>query len=193
MVSLILIVFLQNDLSSDHNFAKSPQHARADNYGGETSWDVRDDANNVVFGGSGYTSAFTHIETKCLPMNACTFTIKDSWEDGICCSYGSGSYTVIIDGVVFKEGGEFGASETVNLCPPTPAPTPLPTSMPSKSPTSPPTTPAPTPKPIESCSSLLEMTMDQESGQVLQINMRGSTEQVQVSIVDGKFQVLNSS
>ena len=184
---------LQNELSSDLNFVKSSQHTRADNYGYETTWDVTDNANNVVFGGNGYYSATTFTETKCLPTNACTFTIKDSWGDGICCSYGSGSYTVKINGEIFKEGGEFGASEIVDLCPPTPAPTLAPTKSPTSSPTKSPTpkpTPVPTPKPIESCSSLLEMTMDQESGQVLQINMKGSTEQIQISIVDGKFQVI---
>lgn len=164
-----------------------------DNYGAETTWDVTDNANNVVFGGNGYYYRTTYTESKCLPTNACTFTIKDSWGDGICCSHGSGSYTVKINGEIFKEGGEFGASEIVDLCPPTPAPTPAPTKSPTSSPTKSPTpkpTPVPTPKPIESCSSLLEMTMDQESGQVLQINMKGSTEQIQVSIVDGKFQVI---
>lgn len=82
---------------------------------------------------------------------------------GICCSYGSGSYEVKLDGVVKASGGEFGSSETktfgscstqpptnppTSTLPPTmapsKAPTPSPTVAPSKAPTPSPTTKAPT-------------------------------------------------
>ena len=44
------------------------------------------------------------------------FTIVDSYGDGICCSYGEGSYTVSLDGEVVASGGGFGTSETSVFC-----------------------------------------------------------------------------
>ena len=41
------------------------------------------------------------------------FTIYDAWGDGICCLYGSGGYTLHLDGSLIASGGEFGASESV--------------------------------------------------------------------------------
>ncbi|MBN2171274.1 MAG: hypothetical protein JW819_08145 [Candidatus Krumholzibacteriota bacterium] len=41
-----------------------------------------------------------------------TFTIRDSWGDGICCQHGLGRYEVSADGVIYAEGGAFGLAET---------------------------------------------------------------------------------
>merc|ERR1712109_151841 len=87
------------------------------------------------------------------------FTINDSYSDGICCSYGSGSYTVKFDGVEQAAGGQFTNVETktfgnVNCSPsgPTASPTQSPTASPTASPTTSPTT-SPTPPPNTSCTS----------------------------------------
>jgi len=44
--------------------------------------------------GKGYQNEFMeHIEFACLRYNDCyTFTIRDKWDDGICCDNGPGSY-----------------------------------------------------------------------------------------------------
>ena len=44
------------------------------------------------------------------------FTIFDSFGDGICCSYGEGSYSVSAAGEVVASGGDFGSSETTLFC-----------------------------------------------------------------------------
>jgi hypothetical protein len=46
---------------------------------------------------------------------AVTFTIKDSWGDGICCDYSLGSYEVTGCDVVYASGGAFGQSETTSF------------------------------------------------------------------------------
>ncbi len=44
------------------------------------------------------------------------FTITDSFGDGICCTWGEGSYSVAVDGVVVASGGDFGDFETTLFC-----------------------------------------------------------------------------
>jgi hypothetical protein len=92
-----------------------------DNYPEETSWDVRDASNNVWASGS-YSTAnpdgSTVTESICVPDGCYDFTIYDSYGDGICCSYGNGSYTLTndADGTTLASGGSFGSSETTNFC-----------------------------------------------------------------------------
>lgn len=44
-----------------------------------------------------------------------TFTIYDSWGDGMCCHHGLGAYEVRCDGVTYAAGGDFGASESTSF------------------------------------------------------------------------------
>ena len=37
------------------------------------------------------------------------FDITDSYGDGMCCAYGEGSFTILIDGDILATGGDFGA------------------------------------------------------------------------------------
>ena len=73
--------------------------------------------------------------------------MSDSYGDGICCQYGSGSYVVLYDGVQQASGGSFGASETTEIgetaCLPEGSPEPSPAPV-----TSAPVTPSPTQSPI---------------------------------------------
>ncbi|NMM47708.1 S8 family serine peptidase [Marinigracilibium pacificum] len=87
-----------------------------DNYGSETSWTLTDDADNVVATGSGYANNQTYTETFNLSGGCYTFTINDSYGDGICCSYGNGSYTLSDANGTIATGGDFGASVTENFC-----------------------------------------------------------------------------
>lgn len=87
-----------------------------DNYSGETSWDLKDGSGAVVASasyGAGETSASGNW---CLPNDTYTFTIYDAYGDGICCSYGNGSYVLRKeDGTVLATGGSFGASEATTF------------------------------------------------------------------------------
>ncbi len=92
-----------------------------DNYPEETSWEIRDAGNAVVASGGAYGAnpdGSTVVEDICLPDGCYDFIIYDSYGDGICCSYGSGSYTLTDDssGSTLASGGAFGSSETTNFC-----------------------------------------------------------------------------
>merc|ERR1712157_559482 len=127
-----------------------------DNYPAETTWTIKDSSNTELDSGGPYTTKSTEqeISTTCLSTGTYTFEILDSYGDGICCSYGSGSYSVEANGEVLVSGGEFGSVDTktfqVSSGPSTPAPTSAPTpTPPTTSPTPAPfsTVPAPTPHP----------------------------------------------
>jgi PKD repeat protein len=84
-----------------------------DNYPTEISWNLVDE-NGVTLGSGGSTGA-----TFCIADNCHLFTINDSYGDGICCAYGTGSYTIYLNGVQVATGGNYGTGETVNInCPP---------------------------------------------------------------------------
>ena len=94
----------------------------------ETTWDIKRDADGVVVA-SNYASYDCYYpyelekETVCLDeTETCsesdyTFTIYDSYGDGICCGQGAGGYTVTVNGDIYAEGGEFSSSESSFLCP----------------------------------------------------------------------------
>ena len=47
-----------------------------------------------------------------------TFDISDVYGDGMCCGYGDGSYTILVDGDTLASTGEFGASASERFCAP---------------------------------------------------------------------------
>mmetsp|Transcript_18782 Transcript_18782/g.40687 ORF Transcript_18782/g.40687 Transcript_18782/m.40687 type:complete len:291 (+) Transcript_18782:1234-2106(+) len=46
----------------------------------------------------------------CLPSAEYTFLIEDTYGDGICCSAGFGSYSVMYEGATVASGGDYGSS-----------------------------------------------------------------------------------
>jgi len=92
-----------------------------DNYPEETSWDIKDGSGNVVYSGGTYGSeadGSTKVINMCIDTGCYTFTMKDSYGDGMCCSYGNGSYsfTKDSDGSILASGGSFQSSEATNFC-----------------------------------------------------------------------------
>ena len=83
-----------------------------DSYASETSWQLLDASNTVVASGSGYSNNSTVNESLCLADGDYTFTIYDSYGDGICCSYGSGEYSLTASGTTLASGGQFSATES---------------------------------------------------------------------------------
>lgn len=96
-----------------------------DNRATETTWELVDLCNGgamIESGGpygraitlgtlaySPYTPLLEVNREFCLPATTrYRFTIRDSFGDGICCSYGRGKYEVLVDGVLQFAGGEFG-------------------------------------------------------------------------------------
>jgi len=90
-----------------------------DGYGSETSWEFKDSNDTILYSGETgvYGNETTYNHTFDVPTGGCySFTIYDSEGDGICCSWGSGSYTLTdSNSNVIATGGEFLAQETVSF------------------------------------------------------------------------------
>lgn len=93
---------------------------KLDNYPEETSWTIKNASGTTVASGGPYGSSpdgATITGSNCLPAGCYTFTIVDDYEDGICCQYGNGSYTLRdASGATLASGGTFGASQSHNFC-----------------------------------------------------------------------------
>ena len=88
-----------------------------DNYPTETTWTLTDSTGVTTASGGPYSGAgTTAIESFCAPNGCYTLTVFDSWGDGMCCTYGPGSYTLTVDGVTLAEGGEFGDADATSFC-----------------------------------------------------------------------------
>ena len=88
-----------------------------DNYPGETTWDLKDSGGATVASGGPYsTQGATINQTFNLTAGDYTFTIYDSYGDGICCGYGQGSYSLTSGGTTIVSGGAFGSQEATNFC-----------------------------------------------------------------------------
>jgi len=125
-----------------------------DNYASETSWDLHrncdESGNTPAQSGGGYASPNTLYEKEhCLPAGQYTFTIRDSYSDGLCCSYGIGYYELFVDGRLQFSGAEFGSveEETFGSCGPDSTPPSVAPTNPPIAPTQPPFTPPPTSEP----------------------------------------------
>ncbi|KAJ1462098.1 hypothetical protein M885DRAFT_456708 [Pelagophyceae sp. CCMP2097] len=123
-----------------------------DKYPGETSWRLSQAAPaspcpvDVTSGPyEAQNTLFTQtLSAKICPEEEYTFTIFDSWGDGLCCQYGQGGYVVQLDGATVASGGQFTTQEATNFNaripktfeePNRPTPTPRPTSQPTPAPT----------------------------------------------------------
>ncbi|TXF89781.1 T9SS type A sorting domain-containing protein [Neolewinella aurantiaca] len=90
---------------------------RTDNYPGETAWTLTNSAGSTVASGGGYSQRNTsYTEEFCLEDDCYTFTITDTYGDGICCSYGNGAYTINLNGTDVATGGNFTTSTTEQFC-----------------------------------------------------------------------------
>lgn len=90
-----------------------------DNYPEETSWTITAGGTTYASGGTygSQPDGSTVVEVACLNDGCYDFNIFDSYGDGICCSYGTGSYSLEDgSGTILASGGAFGSSETTNFC-----------------------------------------------------------------------------
>ena len=82
-----------------------------DNYGEETSWQITNAQGIAVASGGGYSGNNSYTEQACLADGNYTFSIFDSYGDGICCSVGNGSYTLTSAQIQLASGSSFQSSE----------------------------------------------------------------------------------
>jgi PKD repeat protein len=85
-----------------------------DRFGKETTWKVKDAGGTTLYSGGPYANSTQYTLDVNLQPGNYTFTIYDSWGDGICCAYGQGSYSLtdLCTGLTIAEGGDFTFSET---------------------------------------------------------------------------------
>jgi hypothetical protein len=94
-----------------------------DDYPEETYWMILNSMGAAVEVGGPYGSepdGSTLNLTFNLPVDDYMFFIKDSAGDGICCSYGNGSYTLSSNGTIIATGGAYGGGEMIPFCVETP-------------------------------------------------------------------------
>lgn len=91
-----------------------------DAYGNETSYEILDANNLVVDKGGPYASKNNGqaIQKKlCLPAGCYTLRVLDSQGDGLCCGFGSGSYTLWdSEAKILAEGGRFTNEVVTPFC-----------------------------------------------------------------------------
>ena len=89
-----------------------------DSYAFETSWDLKDPLARIVATGSGYENVSSYEEIFYIDgAGEYTFTIYDSYGDGICCSHGDGFYSLKVndDPVMLENGGLFNFSQSTTF------------------------------------------------------------------------------
>ena len=91
-----------------------------DNYPEETSWNITDANGGEIAAGGTYGNqadgSTLDIEV-CVNAGCYTLTVYDSYGDGMCCGFGSGSYTLTSStGAILASGGSFASSEATPFC-----------------------------------------------------------------------------
>ncbi len=90
-----------------------------DNYPQETTWEIKDKSGLVVLKGGPYNSLQKNTTVTldtCFAAGCYSFSVYDSYGDGMCCKYGSGKYQLSKGTTLIAEGGSFGKSVTHGFC-----------------------------------------------------------------------------
>ncbi len=91
-----------------------------DNFGSETSWDVKNQSGEVLYSGGPYqdkTGGRVVRDTFCLPNGCNMFTVYDEYGDGICCEFSSGAVQLTsIEGETLLNGAKFEDKLEKELC-----------------------------------------------------------------------------
>jgi len=86
-----------------------------DNYGSETSWDLKNESGATLHSGRGYSSYTNYSKTFVLDEGNYIFTIYDTYGDGL--TVGNGSYQLTdFNGSVIINSGDFGTTESTTFC-----------------------------------------------------------------------------
>ena len=115
--------FTMPTLAPNHAVTNVVFRLQRDRYASETAWTLKNSAGTTVYQSVAYTDSQNLpaliTQNWTLPANDCyTFSITDSYGDGICCTYGVGFYDIkTTDGVVIAASpasttSSFGAGES---------------------------------------------------------------------------------
>ena len=89
-----------------------------DNFPGEIDWVLTGtpgpnvDTESYNWGQNGQLFTYNY----CLEDGCYTFTITDTFGDGICCWYGQGYYNIFVGGTLMATGGNYNYSESYTFC-----------------------------------------------------------------------------
>lgn len=94
-----------------------------DRYGDETEWVVTGTGGSPTYASGGpYTTQNSAGEYPQTPVTFCvpdgtvlTITVTDTYGDGMCCSYGDGSWELSVGGTTIASGGSFESSESASV------------------------------------------------------------------------------
>jgi hypothetical protein len=92
-----------------------------DDFASETSWEIVERGSGTVVGSRQFTfndDFQTFTNTFCVDPRECyDVRIDDSFGDGICCTFGQGTWSVTFDGTTTNSpsGGAYGSSETISV------------------------------------------------------------------------------
>lgn len=89
-----------------------------DDYPEEISWEIINQNNETVLAGGNYGSqpdGSTVQIVECLDPGTYTLVVRDSYGDGLCCNYGSGSYELATGNSTLASGGQFGSFESTTF------------------------------------------------------------------------------
>lgn len=92
-----------------------------DDYGSETSWEIKNTQGQVFASGGGFqdvNGGETIVEDLCIAAGCYKLYVYDAYGDGICCSYGNGSYLLyndLGDTLVYGDG-QFNSTINHNFC-----------------------------------------------------------------------------
>jgi hypothetical protein len=110
---------------TDYPFTTFTFSLVGDRYGNETTWSLTNESGTVLYSGGPYgtlgsntTQNLVNNQVWNLPAGGCyTFTINDSFGDGICCAYGSGSWTIRTNSgaTTVATGGTFTTSQSASF------------------------------------------------------------------------------
>lgn len=92
-----------------------------DDYPAETSWEITNSSNQIVHSGDNYgsqSSGSTLNITKTLPDGCYNLIMKDSYGDGMCCTYGNGSFLFTNNATnnTITSGGSFQSTDSKSFC-----------------------------------------------------------------------------
>lgn len=94
-----------------------------DRYGSETTWEITGQGGSPTYASGGpYTDQGANGEYPQAPITFCVpdetvivVTVSDSYDDGLCCNYGNGSWALSADGTELVSGGSFTSSESATV------------------------------------------------------------------------------
>lgn len=108
----------EDDGSCSGNGTNVTMTILTDDYPNETTWNIQDATGTVMLSGGPYSStSTTYTSSVCLIEGCYSLIVLDSAGDGLCCAYGTGSYSLAgSDGTVFASGADFNSIVTTEFC-----------------------------------------------------------------------------